>query len=569
LVKTLIHLCWIWLCCIRFGYAASVVVKVHPENPIAGEVFELRFEIEGSFDSEPFISFDKSNAEVLGKEEQEPSLSTTIINGRISTKKIARYFYRMKLDRAGSLRIRNIKTLVDNEEIRSNDILVTVLQERKEPDEIFLKAEVSQEQAYVGEAIRVDYYLYYRVFIRAPEIREFPKLNGFIKRFYMPNETPVRVEQNGEIYQKSAKYSALLFPEKAGELSVDALKLNVEYEFKRGNAQVFGPFGFAAGQFRQKYVTSEKVVIKTIPLPLEKMPKNFTGLVGHHKFNLKMDKAKFLINEPIEFSLEVEGAGALEKMDEPILFHDNNLEKFDTKSELTEISPGHSKKVFGYTYLGRGPLKIGDSSISLSYFDPRQATYIDVTLSLPALEVIGTALPSIVKDTGKDFQSPSQKVSVPVIPPSSLHQVVLAPIFSETLLSKFHNISFINKCLIGLHLLVLLLLASSFGRKMMSPANEFDTLLRKLRRGKINYNQFLMLIDFFRSGPSESLDDIINRMRISMEARNYLKSYLKKVEKNFYDLNAPGSTVKFDKKYIGQIKKIGPPDGYIARSSDF
>ncbi len=571
-MKILIRLCWIWAMTIQFGYAANVVVKVYPETPVVGEVFELRFEIEGSFDSEPFISFDKAAAEVLGKQEQEPSLSTTIVNGRISTRKIARYSYSMRVDHAGSFRIRNIKTIIDQEEIISNDILVNVLHEKKEPEDVFLKAEVSKEQAYIGEAIRVDYYLYYRVYIRAPEVREFPKLNGFIKRFYMPNETPIRVEHNGEIYQKSAKYSALLFPEKAGELTIDPLKLNMEYEYKRGNAQIFGPFGFAAGQFRQKFVSSEKIKIKIVQLPVDnnKMPKSFTGLVGQHKFNLVMAKTKFLINEPIEFSLEVEGEGALEKMDEPIFYSNNNLEKFDTKSDLKEISPGLSKKVFGYTYLGRGPLKIEDTNTTLSYFDPKQGAYIEVALKLPGLEVVGTALPYnsniAVRDVEKENQITPQKLLQKVLVPTLSHEVVLAPMFNETLVSKLQNISFINKCLLVLHAFVLLLIASSFRGKLVSSNGHFDSLLGKLKRGKISYNQFLVFMDFFRSAPTEPLDQIIDNMRITSEAKKYLRSYVKKVEKSFYDINAPSSSVKFDKKYIRQIKKIGPSDGNIARS---
>lgn len=550
--------------------AANVVVKVHPENPIAGEVFELRFEIEGTFDSEPFISFDKSSAEVLGKEEHEPSLSTTIINGRISTKKIARYFYTLRVDRPGTFRIHNIKTIVDNEEIKSSDILVNVLQTKKEPDDIFLRAEVSKDQVFVGEAVRVDYYLYYRVFVRSPEVREFPKLNGFIKRFYMPNETPVRVEHDGEIYQKSAKYSALLFPEKEGELTIDSLKLNVEYEYKRGNAQIFGPFGFANGSFRQKIISSEKIKIKTVPLPIDKMPKNFTGLVGDHKFNFKMEKTKFLINEPIEFSLEVEGNGALEKMDEPVFYHNNSLEKFDTKSDLIEITQGISRKVFGYTYLGRGPIKIEETSISLSYFDPKQLAYIDVTLKLPGLEVVGTSAPfdvnHIPEEAQKEIETTKPETSHTPKPPNAPHAVILAPIFSETFSNKLQNISFFNKGLIFLHAIVILLIIYSHRGKLIGRSTEFDVLIGKLKNGKITYNQFMIFMDFFRSEPNESLEEIINKMEITQEARNYIRGYLKKVEKNFYDLNAPNSSVKFEKKYIGEIKKIGPMDGYIARS---
>ncbi len=566
----IIFIFWTFAFWSQLGIAATVTAKIYPESPIAGEVFELRFEIEGSFDAEPFISFDKSSIEVLGKNEQGVSLSTTIVNGRIVTRKISKYAYSLKADRAGSFRIRNIKTVIDNEEIKSADILVNVLQEKKEPEDAFLKAEIDKSEVYVGEAVRVDYYLYYRVFVRSQEIREFPKLNGFIKRFYMPNEAPVRVEHGGEIYQRSAKYSAILFPEKEGELTIDPLKISLDQEIKRGNSQLLGAYGFSMGQFRPRNLSSDKISVKTIPLPTDKLPKDFIGLVGNHKFNFKIDKTKFLINEPIEFSLEIEGNGALEKVDEPIFYSDKNLEKFDTKSDLVELSPGLSKKIFSYTYLGRGPLKIEESNASLSYFDPKSRQYVEYKFKLPAIEVIGTAMATNsnlekktqVQDAHNDQIIPTKKNDF--IPPAQ--KIILAPIFSDSWSTKLQSISFINKCLLSLHLIVLLLLANSFRKQGNITATQFDSLIRKLKKGDMTYNQFLSLMDFFRTSHNDSIEQVINRMNITSEAKTSLKGYLKKLEKNFYDLNGSSSSVKFEKKYIGQIKKLGPVNGYITES---
>ena len=42
---------------------------------------------------------------------------------------------------------------------------------------------------------------------------------------------------------------------------------------------------------------------------------------------------------------------ALEKMENPIFYDDNNLESFDTKSEIVEIGKSLARKIIDYTYL--------------------------------------------------------------------------------------------------------------------------------------------------------------------------------------------------------------------------
>ena len=156
----------------------------------------------------------------------------------------------------------------------------------------------------------------------------------------------------------------------------------------------YNGFGFGNQHYKNKDLSSPSVEIEVLPLPTEGVPASFTGLVGEHEFNLSMAKSKYLINEPIEIKLEVKGKGAVENLDAPTIYTDNNLEAFDTKSEVTEIGTQSAKKLFEYTMLARGAVKISARELALAYFDPSSGRYIEKKISIPALEVSGQAMTS-------------------------------------------------------------------------------------------------------------------------------------------------------------------------------
>ena len=67
--------------------------------------------------------------------------------------------------------------------------------------------------AFVGESILVRYYLYNRVTVNTTDIKKFPKLNKFLKRYHQERMVAEKVRYNGEIYTRRVLYTAQLLLE--------------------------------------------------------------------------------------------------------------------------------------------------------------------------------------------------------------------------------------------------------------------------------------------------------------------------------------------------------------------
>ena len=162
---------------------------------------------------------------------------------------------------------------------------------------------------YLGEGITVRYFLYSKVPVNSVDIKKYPKLNNFLKRFLQEQERSERVSVDGQLYLRTQIYAAKLFPEKPGEVKIDPLELSASYPVVR-SGDPFGTFGLNRN-FKTKTIASETVKLQVLPLP-QPVPENFTGLVGKHDFNLQFGQTKMIVNEPLEVKLTVAGGGALE-----------------------------------------------------------------------------------------------------------------------------------------------------------------------------------------------------------------------------------------------------------------
>lgn len=384
---------------------ANIDINFRPERPVLNESFEMEVIVAFEGSEEPFVSFDPGGLVVEGRRKGGVSFTTQLINGQFTSQKTMSFIYQMRANRAGTFYLRDFNVKLADQTLTKDNVRVSVLREAEKPRDYFLEATPSKDKVYKGEGFFVDYYLYTRVPIYNQELKEYPKLNGFLKRFKNVDETPDRVERGGLIYQRSKKYSARLFAEKTGELTIDALKLQVSVGF---GGSGFGGYGLR--DVRNITLSSSPVKIEVSEPPTDNVAEGFTGLVGDHSFNLVTRKSKYLVNEPIELKLEVVGPGLLEKMDDPVFYTHPDLESFDTRSEIQEVASNRSRKVIEYTYLPRGQMSLPARVLKLSVFLPDQKTYKTYDIQIPELTVVG----GVAATTQP--QPPAQESPVKTIP---------------------------------------------------------------------------------------------------------------------------------------------------------
>lgn len=534
--------------------ASQVDIKVSPLEPVKDESFQIEFEVISDADEEPVISFDPSGLEILGRSTQT-SISTSIANGRIQTVRRLTYRYEAVSDSTRTARLSNIKIQLGDEVINKTPISIKILGRRKTPDPIFLRAEVNKDEVYLGEGVDIRYYQYSRVEIWNREYKQFPKLNGFIKRFHKVDEKEEVVELDDVMYKRSLKYSARAYPEKVGKLIIDPLTLVISYTTDRRSTNPFS-LGFGLSRPTSKTLRSKKVEVNVIPLPTDNVPKNFSGLVGKHTLNFSMNKQKFVVNEPVEAKIEIRGEGALEKYSGPVFWKTDALESFDTKAEFSETDNREALKVYSYTFLARKNTEIPESLEGISIFNPETKSYENLSFTLPALTILGEGF-SASGSTAKteEVSNKSQPASKKAEQKIEIETQLMAPIFnpSERYVysnwSRLINIVLAAVCFV---LLILLLIQQFSGNK----DNSLDDCIKKCKKNGITHKSLFEIFSrVSRQSEVSTLRELVHVSPINDKAKQYFLELINELDKGNFSDSGKRKKILYKSKYFNDLRK--------------
>jgi hypothetical protein len=391
-------------------------IETNPREPIKGEVFQLLFKCQTESNVVPEITFEPVGFEVLGKQVQGLSTRTVFKQGKYTTTREILVSYDARATRSGTASLRNVAVKIDGQIERSDSLTFKIVDAPAEPKLVFVAADVSKKSVFVGEGIIVRYHVLAKTGLQAADIKKYPKLDGFMKRYLQESENPHRVTIDGDQYRKSLIYSVRLYPERAGKLIIDPMEISATYA-----QDVYGNMGFGFGlgmrDMKTKLMSSEPVEIDVKPLPEANRPASFTGLVGVHKFELKPGRSQILVNEPLEVRLTVNGPGSLETFEAPPLWTVPQLEKFDAKADLSLVGGESAIKTFDYTYLGKLGGEIPAFRLELSYFDPETHRYEKFVEELPAITVAGNANPDVQTPVTAKTQEIDDEAATPVSNP--------------------------------------------------------------------------------------------------------------------------------------------------------
>tara|TARA_R110000868_G_scaffold55424_8_gene172357 strand:+ start:20477 stop:22111 length:1635 start_codon:yes stop_codon:yes gene_type:complete len=523
----------------------QINIDFKPERPVQDESFDMLVTIAFEGNEEPFISFDPGGLNVEGRRKGGVSFTTQLINGQFTSQKTMTFIYQLRANRTGSFYLRDFNVRVGQKTIKKDNIRVQVLREAERPKDYFLEAVPSKETAYKGEGFFVNYYLYTRVPIYNKELKEYPKLNGFLKRFKNVDQTPERVERGGLIYQRGKEYSARLFPEKTGELTIDPLKIQVSVGFG-------GAGGFGLRDMRNVTLSSAPIKIKVSEAPLDNIPEGFTGLIGEHKFSLIMNKTKFLANEPVEAKLEIVGPGLLEKMDDPVLYSHPDLESFDTRSEIQEISPDQSRKVLEYTYLPRGQMKLASRQLRLSVFDPESMSYKTTEITIPELEVVGGggARPSQanIKAQPQNFTDGPTAVAK-----FETALTPLSPFGSVLTNNPLGNVSRI--ILLVSSLILFLALFSNLQLSTVSRKERLWLIYKKQLSTGVDFKGLYQFVNEIESVSESDLDSVIANKNLPDDVKAYFTELINSLRSTTYSRNSNDAKLKPQKRMFKKLIK--------------
>jgi hypothetical protein len=543
---------FISLMLMNIAFADEVKIDINPAKPVKGEVFQAIFHVFTNSDEEPIINFSPFRVEVVGKNNYGIKTSTVWINGKFSSTREMTIVYDLAANTDGIAGLRDITIQLGPTVIRHPSVSFNILREPQVAADVFVMAEVPKKEIFLGEGIVVRYYLYSKVPVSNLDIKKYPKLNNFLKRFLQEPERSERVSVDGQIYIRTQLYGAKLFPEKVGALNIDPLHLTAAVLVNRGS-DPFGSFGLNR-ETRQKTISSETVKVDVRPLPEDGKTPNFTGLIGKHEFELQLNSSRLIVNEPLELKLTITGGGALENMEAPSLLQHPDLEEFESNGDLKIQNADQATKVFDYTFLPKQNLSIPASTVTLTYFNPDTMKYVPVQLSLAEIKVAGG---------GQGEKKASKKEEIEQKIQSSPEIMKNAEALASPILQKMPTWKALFNYLNIILCLAALLIGTSFFVKIKTwPSLSKATIPGEFRKGHFNFGVFSRWMGPLISRTGKTPLSIIKESELSLATKTYFIDLLTSNDYKDY------SHMKGQFKFVYKSESFKELDKYIQSATN-
>lgn len=531
-------------------------IEFEPKEPVVNEPFKINFIITSQKGDNPVITFEpSSDLEIISRGNSRVSTRTSFVNGKMTYERKVTVVFDMVANKAGSEFIKRVEVKFGSETIKKGYIPIRVLKAPRKARPVFVRAEVDKDQFYVGESIIVRYYLYNRadISMSATDVKKFPRLDKFLKRYHQEPTNPQRVQINGVPFERRVIYTAQLFGETPGKYKIDPISLNTRYTSR--SSDPFGNFGFGGlrlGGMKSRTVRSDTIDILVLPLPIDNRPPSFSGLVGQHTFSLTHNKTKFLANEPIELQLTAQGEGALEVFEAPKILSSEAIEEFETTADLKVNQDFTSSKVFKYTYLGRANVDLTADKLEISYFDPNSKTYKTTNIEVPPIEVVAIGK----KSDRNDSREPREATVIgsgeesSVSPLSVNNSFVMKPIYKSVSSFVYHSKHLFWIVALSLFVFVFVLLYRVLARIQTGEVS----VIEEVKREGISYKTMYQIFDMISKG--DDLVSLIENSNLSEDAKKYFIDIYKDLRAMFkVDGGNDDTKIKVVSKYLKELRK--------------
>lgn len=262
---------------------------------------------------------------------------------------------------------------------------------------IFYKIVASKNTLFAGEAVQVQYKLYFAV-LAQPSPGKTPAFTGCSIVELASQQAPITEVVDGKSYNVIIVRNVQLTPLQDGPLLLPEASVNniIQYVTSDNPGQL-KEFSMAA--------TCKPVTLTVKPLPEQNKPADFTGLVGNFTISAHVDTNTIPINDNTHFTLVIKGTGNINAINLPAVNWPANTEHFDandTQHAHTDTFPVSGDKTFSIPFLGNKQGTVVIPPVSFSYFDPLQEKYVTAQSDSVRLNFTGplpkTQQPEIVTE---------------------------------------------------------------------------------------------------------------------------------------------------------------------------
>jgi hypothetical protein len=369
----------------------------YPSVVSVGQQFSVTYSVNtggGEFTVPSFNGFTK----LMGPQTSY-SQSTQIINGKISRQTSYSYVYYLQAEKEGTFVVQPAVFTYKNKEYKSEQMRIEVVAgspsssarsskggsgydsngETAPEGELFVNLYLNRKEVYLGEPVLATVKLFTQVDLQGINEIKYPSFNDFL-RTDLETEPLTSLEQeriNGKVYGTGIIQRFLLYPQVAGDITIDPVQLNVLIHQRTSDPDPFFGDFFSSYQTIPKAIASKPVTIRVKPLPGVK-PEKFSGVVGKLDITAKIDKDSIKVNDAVNLKITVSGTGNLKIASAPELKFAPGIEVYDPKvtENLQNNANGTSgSKTFEYLLIPRHNGEFTIPSVTYSYFDTGTGRY--------------------------------------------------------------------------------------------------------------------------------------------------------------------------------------------------
>jgi hypothetical protein len=249
---------------------------------------------------------------------------------------------------------------------------------------VLIEASPSRRTLHVGEPLLLTYNLYTQVQVADLQFKDAPQFTGFwVEDLERPQTPPSGegAEVGGEAYRRFPIIQKLLFPTKAGTLTIP-------------------PSSFRVGVPARGFFDDGQVIeraTKPITVTVEPLPEvsGFSGAVGRFQAQATLDRETVPLGEAALLRLRVEGTGNLKWIDRPPAVEVAGAKVYppQVKSDLGATPQGiRGSRTWEFVVVPETSGTLEVPSVVFPYFDPEKGTVVSAETVPLSLRVEGGTL---------------------------------------------------------------------------------------------------------------------------------------------------------------------------------
>lgn len=373
---------------------------IPPGNVVEGRKFSLTFRLTNGEANPPKAPV-LDGCTLLYGPSVSTMQSTEIVNGRMSSTSSVDYSFIYSADKAGTVNVPAVSVNSGGTTVSSRAITFKILppdrnaassqqqqqgagaqggtvaeaSQRISPDDLLIRISFNKTHVYEQEAVIATIKVYTTTDITSIMPKKQPVFEGFLSEELPVVLEPETEHYNGRNYTTAILKRCLLYPQKAGKLTVNS----GQYDVVVRSYETVNMGYFVTRRPVQQTVTtnSNQAVLNVEALP-SPQPDGFNGAVGNFTVTTELNPEALRTNEAATYSYIVKGTGNIKYLTAPTIEFPAGFDRYTPKTDIdARVSGADMTGTYrvDYTVVPQEPGKFTIPGDKFVFFNPASGKY--------------------------------------------------------------------------------------------------------------------------------------------------------------------------------------------------